>query len=1166
MKKNIVYIFLIILSVMIIPNKVSATTGTVSIEAAHYDSVKYRPEGKPIAGDGGGKLVIRDGWIIQRESQKWITINGKKHIAFCLDPGSRLSSGAVYTCTPNNDAGIKSIMQSYMASGDYDLHQLAFRMYAALTGKGNGSLTNMRGAILRYNQIRTDNKEIMQDGCPTHDCPIVPTAYIQDMDGGNAKVDRAFSMTISGFNDEYGSKVTKGGSGLVYTKTNSTPTQITYKVTYPGEIKNVKFKCNDKCRIVGTPTWSGKEGTVTIAPADPKKCEVFEIQAFYEGVGVQLCTPSNSALAGTYQQLVISLDGNEEGGDPGDGLVIGTPEGEPTEVFKDVPDQCENPECCTKPIVETPPQINNCCEGGESIAEEPPLDELICVQESGMQLHHYWKKCSAEKYVDRQNSPNEFCELLCTEKVIVNTPSPISATSGRYFTLTKGSWGTSSPYIKGVKRCRMLVHYQNWHQTYIENINSQISEFNKFQYNEVYRKMFAKVVAEKESLTETITASCTKTENTGSKQYCKVYKKVVDPNGTDCVTVDGVKTCYKFECETNGTCTASLPTNLPTIEGNFGDKERHTASYSIYYFKNESRNVVAQYPHYYQLQLDSKSEQKHKKIDFELKPYRGDSNYEFPTNHVAISAYGNQDAINKLDSFIDAYDHTYTNKAECKSQYKDENGNIIDGKESTTEVESSIDVECKRGKFKSETLRATNENVEGKLGDYKTNSDNAKNKYGKLQEDLKKLKDKLEVCDTWFENEGQTSSNYDFSPTLNKATYSQVYLSEFGEMKIKPTPFLFGPGFELNENEDGSVEGSVCEISTAKKGDGTNGTLAEREKVSPNAPKNFGETSDELVYNLKFANVEGGLAWEDKSVGLIEKYRDEYKKETDKTFVHDAYYEAECKWELLSNEYHTLAPSGQASVGSQNYSANKLQYPLYTTTLKGTYQINWDIHGLGSRLPNGSGKFDAVFEEKGTTCAGEPASESTLLSCKIKVRKGITYIGTCSDNPVTINTSQCNRVSTEMPTYFKVVEPANIFPNGTGTAPDVFAKNWTDETKGKEVRKLIETDGKADATYSPSNISYTFKLDSKTIKAIKEYNAKQEKNGKGGYNDFQLICKSRPTPSECNTISGDQTCTRSESVVLCKSEFLRRNSIIPASNKNSMETASSGPNVHWITK
>lgn len=92
---------------------------------------------------------------------------------------------------------------------------------------------------------------------------------------------------------------------------------------------------------------------------------------------------------------------------------------------------------------------------------------------------------------------------------------------------------------------------------------------------------------------------------------------------------------------------------------------------------------------------------------------------------------------------------------------------------------------------------------------------------------------------------------------------------------------------------------------------------------------------------------------------------------------------------------------------------------------------------------------------------------------------------------------------TKLNVVYRIVDPKNIDPNGRlnkdlinedGTSNGF--KNWRNEN-GLEVKKEIE---EAD-TFNPINIEYSFELDSKSIKEIREYN-KSDKN----YGDFELDC------------------------------------------------------------
>lgn len=1125
MKKNINYIFLILLSLLIIPNKVKAIPVSVSLDGGFYSIAQYRPEGQ-------GE------WKDQHESKKWIHLNGKKYISFCVDPGSHLSRNTKYDCSPTSDQGLIYIMNGYLSEGigSYDKYQLAFRMYAALTGVGNGNLTNMRGAIIRYNQIGINRTNIMSAGCPS--CPTNRESYLR----GDI-VAPAFDLSINAWKAKSGSLIS-GSGGLTFTKTSSSKEQITYSVKSGSELVNVQFKCNNKCRMISQ-SWAGKNGTVTISPADPNKCDEFEIQAFYEGTGVHLCTPQNAALAGTYQFLVTSLDAAEGAGEaPGGPLVAGTPgepSGEPTEIYRDVPDQCDNPDCCIEPLGEPEPQIFNCCEDGKvSTVDEPILDKLVCKYEGEIVVDYYKKRCGADKYKDNENELNEFCELLCTERVKVEIPKSITAKSGRYFQLTATSGGYKSPYVEGTKRCRMRIHYNEWHKEYENTVRSQVTKYNLLQKNKAYYHIYKEAYDNRETVPpHEFKASCTITYEPNSVTCCTkfIYKGVTDP-----VEIDkcdkGLKVCEK-ECQDTETKNAPAP-QYPTIYGaTNGNNYSSTKSYELFYFSEP----LSHYPYHLSIDIDENKHEQHSILTFK---YKG--KIDTKLNHL-ISVWDIEEEIRKVERFV----------TENKKVHKGTEVSCTDKiSGSVKRAQAAYNVDCQRNdKTKAETLGAVHENVKETMGDYLKEARNYNAESNSLANHANELEEKIDECDNYFDEKGKSGvENYDFSPNLSTLTYGQVYVSEFGEKKLENRVIPFVPG-------NGEIP---CVITDAEKGgeDPINGMHNPQydKKEYLDAPKL------EEVHNIEFKAVppdDTGIKWhrdESEIDGDIEE-----KHIVDKKFVQDAKYEAKCFWKEPDENYiYTLAPTGEAGYTTFNYTVNENMYQLYLTTLEGSYELRWDLRGIGSKLPNGSGKFDGYFAESGkNTCGGEDPGQVALLTCKIKVLRSIMFIGTCRDEPATISPENCDPLKpTELPLNFKVVDPSDIFPTGTSHDGKTFAKNWTSETRGQNAKDEIEAKGRADSTYSPANVSYSFKLDPETMRRIKNYNASRENNNEGGYGDFSLYCVSDDNPSPCHT-RDDETCYRETSVTNCRSVFLRNNTIIDTTNKNNIENAHSSPRVHIVT-
>lgn len=169
------------------------------------------------------------------------------------------------------------------------------------------------------------------------------------------------------------------------------------------------------------------------------------------------------------------------------------------------------PECCTPSVPNTPEiSVNNCCnDSATSYVKESELDEIFCY-DSELRVDHFKDRCENERF--KKTAINEYCELYCTERVELEVPGSITAASGSYFTLSKTSRGTSSPYLDGYLRCRIKIYYNEWRNDYIKEVENEIKKYNEFQEYAAKEKMYMNALTPIETIhvKGTMTATCTK--------------------------------------------------------------------------------------------------------------------------------------------------------------------------------------------------------------------------------------------------------------------------------------------------------------------------------------------------------------------------------------------------------------------------------------------------------------------------------------------------------------------------------------------------------------------------------------------------------------------------------------------------------------------------------
>lgn len=172
------------------------------------------------------------------------------------------------------------------------------------------------------------------------------------------------------------------------------------------------------------------------------------------------------------------------------------------------------PDCCTPSVPTEPPviDVHNCCDDSPfSKVVDSELDDLFCY-DSELQVDFFKNRCENERY---KEPLNEYCDIYCTERVTMEVPQAITATSGRYFTLSKTSHGSTSPYIEGFRRCRVKIYYNEWRKKYAETVKRQVEQYNEFQRQASMEKNYEDAIPTEEIIhrTGTVTASCSHTDN-----------------------------------------------------------------------------------------------------------------------------------------------------------------------------------------------------------------------------------------------------------------------------------------------------------------------------------------------------------------------------------------------------------------------------------------------------------------------------------------------------------------------------------------------------------------------------------------------------------------------------------------------------------------------------
>ena len=237
----------------------------------------------------------------------------------------------------------------------------------------------------------------------------------------------------------------------------------------------------------------------------------------------------------------------------------------------------------------------------------------------------------------------------------------------------------------------------------------------------------------------------------------------------------------------------------------------------------------------------------------------------------------------------------------------------------------------------------------------------------------------------------------------------------------------------------------------------------------------------------------------------------------DKKFTTDGVNHMTCKWTDTENTSYIVIPFGyvtetipcKGDCDKEFYvqdGAGKLKkgYRHYMgkTVARGKFETYFTLKNVGD------GIIDDVIHEEGKTCSGRsdiinyngtPVNATcyyynwdetqTLLDCN---RKEVVSIKD-------IASAVCDETEKKVYIEYKEVDPTALFPNDV-----TYGWNWKSSEEGPAVLAKIQEMAKQDKTYAPENLTYSFTLTPKDLRAIREYN--KSRVAYGGYNDFDMDC------------------------------------------------------------
>ena len=784
-------------------------------------------------------------------------------------------------------------------------------------------------------------------------------------------------------------------------------------------------------------------------------------------------------------------------------------------------------------------KINNCCVDGSSHIKEYSISELFCSDEDyNTKVKYYKDQCNNDLYEDDalKSLGNDYCKIYCTEELDLTTPKPIESATGKFFKLAELTYTdldgnektTKAPVIGGKKTCTIKINYDKWRKDYENSIIAEVAEYNTMQENLAYYNMLKDPKVTTKNLDQEINIACTsKTDS------YRIHTKHVDKNGT-----------YLDKDGKTNTCTADGGCDVDDYvakDSDYTDSNGNTgkcgstpcANHEAYKpTKTEKVSCTNTYTEY-EINRDNKATAIKNLISCT------DDNCSITYQQVKVNAsFLDGSSYNGLKIESDGTKKATYSKITAKAG-TDNCTAAADNKIS----EESGGWSCEKANpVKSIPDGVTEADMTAEAQHYyeiaiSNNDSNAKN-LSSYTASATTLEDAMTKCQTMFHDKSlaaedgtshETSNYFKLNPST-KFKYLQVYLNN--NVKNKDWSEIdYGPAkcdyrFKNTHVEDIDDVDQYWSTDKYKKG-------------------------SEVMIDLK------------PSEDFITKSDDipvDDAKTIEKKFRQDAEYDAQCNWDDAPvPEEITLYPGPQvkeitARSGEVLITKHKYQYALYVTTYVTEYETYWELTDIGGSQRT-KDKFIKAFNDAGGTCAengvaysdgGAEVRESTNAknTCFIKVKDGGMRIGSCNRGIGDID-EYCEDNDVREVFEFRIVDPRAIFPSGDWSDK---AHNWKkDDGSWGNTKKLIEDTAAQDLTYSKDNLTYSFRLTTTTLKAIKDYNDTTT------YDDFDLSCTcpdesdidnsgcgtiDKPVSSEC-TFTEDGRTKWKYTCRKCKSDFLK---------------------------
>lgn len=1151
MKKKILFVALLIISILTIDNIYAATPST-----SFYATV--RSVGRDGA-DTNCTYTANTGHYSTNIFK--IKASNVEYDAFCIDPGKGIPGGNL-TCEMMDSSSYPMIYasllnQSLMGEGQL-VKDIVFRTLGIMerqslvfteTGSTGEFNTNKNNVILTLLWARKVSEHgIAVPGPQNFDYPkggVWDTAggYIGNAIQywtGNYTGDRTPPPTNT--ENLAGIKETSGliGNYFKLEKLSTDPANPRYRVTTlsGGQAAEVVISGVDGTVVNVEQPWNGTSAIFSYKVPRSKEClGKAMISGVIPGVATMGDVPYLCSASGNTQSYVALMPGNA------------------TDKFTNLPvedcnscdehDHKEEKESGTTSTnsvdgshLETIDVSLCCLDSTHSFMEEYKIDDLYeATTNTYIDVNYYTNKCGNDDFYDKElndklkeytgnmetttEKVENYCRVLCVENMAVDVPGSISSATGKYFKLTEVEGGGKGPKIKGTKACRIRIDYRTLRAHYEQAINGKVTDgknrgisnandgevywFNKYQDEQAWADLLNNPQAEH----RTHTAHPTKM--TFTRDVCTKSKTYTAAPGKS-VNVYSYNSDGKCSSYTEKAC-ASTETKNCEFSGYENEQESKestpracTTTYDTYEIKPKSY-------------LGASSSGSGASQEYTVKYYDIYSRVDFP--------YGSN-SFSGVDIKTNTTTHTHTyrryskynlNVSDCTAAVNATVANYPSSK-GWSHTGGSIDGD----QYETTHKDYKTQNPASKWSTHSSSASTAKTNFGnkkRMANDLEKI---IKGCETFFDSQPE---GYDLNITAN-FHYMQVYLdaNRNNAQQEYTVPF-------------GTVKcGSGCDCPKVVNNQATSGIF----KQVTEQMKDVKELPEQIIKAAQDMN--------DTAAPFEKNVRE------------DIVYTATCQFpDPAEDGQMTLYPGPQYQSGTSisgellnKATGHKYQYALFLTTYSTDYQTWWDISGLGTKRTKD--KFMHEFNNH-DTCAtsGEGKALSTggaenlkkgvskvPFTCTLQVRDGGMRIGSCCTNLTSDLNGCCKTFNNNEVFEFRVVDPKNMFPGGMFKASNI-AKNWKKDDGTYETArtyKKIHDDAVADKTYSKENMTYSFRIDTNAIRLIKQYNDTHDYDSFD--NNKTCTCNSGPEDDSCGTITPGGSCqsgdTWTYSCSKCKSDFL----------------------------